>query len=170
MDDYDKKWLARIMARTERLESGCIVWTGTVNYRGYGTALYRGRTWNIHRVVFQLSTGVTLGRWEYACHTCDVPACVNIEHLWKGTPQQNAADRSAKGRGYWETRTHCPAGHEYNEENTYILRSKRGRGCRICQRTQQRIRAGWTPEQAAMPVVAKGSRPVNAGWASRRAK
>lgn len=34
-----------------------------------------------------------------ALHHCDNPPCVNLKHLWKGTPADNSRDRDQKERG-----------------------------------------------------------------------
>lgn len=35
----------------------------------------------------------------WVLHHCDVPSCVNPEHLYFGTPSQNAIDRVRRSRG-----------------------------------------------------------------------
>lgn len=71
------------------------------------------------------------------CHHCDTPACYEIEHLFLGTQADNMADMVAKGRHRNQVKTHCPHGHEYTEENTYIT-PRGGRKCRECHRIETR--------------------------------
>ena len=40
-------------------------------------------------------------------------------------------DEKGRGNGWWNAvKTHCPAGHEYNAENTFMSQGKRK--CRPC--------------------------------------
>jgi hypothetical protein len=166
MDDYDKDWVARMLATTERTESGCAVWTRFL--KRYPEASYRGKRVRVHRQMFILHQG-PLAPGDCVCHSCDVPGCIEPSHLWRGTIQQNARDRAAKKRGWWERRTHCPQGHEYTEANTYLHPDTNKRSCRVCQRLRLRRKAGWPDEVAqAMPAQPKGARPINARWADLR--
>lgn len=84
----------------------------------------------------------------FICHHCDNPPCVNPDHLYEGTPSQNALDSVARGRHACARKTHCKRGHEFTPENTYVRTDyPGGRRCRICARIadaahKQRRRVG----------------------------
>lgn len=75
------------------------------------------------------------------CNLCRVRDCVNPNHLEPVTCKENVyrspiAPGAINGR-----KTHCPSGHEYSPENTYVhLRYGKypGRLCRTCQREHSR--------------------------------
>lgn len=64
------------------------------------------------------------------------PAAANLEY---GTRSDNQQDRVERGRHHYASRTHCPAGHEFNEANTY-WRSPTSRRCRPCKNRRERDR------------------------------
>lgn len=56
-----------------------------------------GKKWGVPRLVLHIKNGpLTDDIW--ALHTCDNPKCINLEHLFKGTAQDNSDDMVAKGR------------------------------------------------------------------------
>ena len=70
----------------------------------------------------------------------------NVLNLYFGTASDNMQDRSRHGRDHNKSKTHCPRGHEYTPENTYI--SKEGyRRCRQCGRERKRDAPPLTPEK-----------------------
>ncbi len=77
--------------------SGCWLWTGELNFRGYGRCIWNGKRWKVHRLIFKLM-GRKLRRGKVVCHKCDVRACGNPLHLFQGTTRTNARDRQRKGR------------------------------------------------------------------------
>lgn len=89
----------RFWSKTVRQGDGCIVWTACKK-DGYGV-FYRGPglgTILAHRMVYIWQHG-ELTSDDIVMHSCDNPACVNINHLSKGTHADNVADKVAKGRG-----------------------------------------------------------------------
>jgi hypothetical protein len=78
----------------------CWLWEGMKQNTGYGriqTGSYRGIL-SVHRLSLEWKLGRSIKNGYYACHTCDVKLCVNPNHLWEGTAQQNTEDGVLKGR------------------------------------------------------------------------
>lgn len=79
----------------------CWVWTGAKNEHGYGVLGRGGRGEGVakaHRVSYQIFYGVVLTSTQCVLHRCDNPNCVNPEHLFLGTQQDNLIDMRRKRR------------------------------------------------------------------------
>lgn len=77
--------------------SGCWLWTAKVGRGGYGM-LQVNRRWYMATHVSLEAVGRQVPKGMQACHRCDVPACVNPDHLFIGTQLDNIRDCMAKGR------------------------------------------------------------------------
>lgn len=117
---------ARFFAKVD-MSGECWIWKAFVNKQGYGRFHYGSGSNAIlaHRYLVEARP-----EDDYD-HLCRVTACVRPDHLEKVTHAENMR------RGYFAMKTHCPAGHPYDEENTYF--NKRGhRFCRECSRERGR--------------------------------
>lgn len=118
-------------------ERGCWLWQGKLNTNGYVNVKYRGCIWKLHKLVWEHFNGPVPDGLELD-HLCRLKNCWNPsdEHLEPVThkvncQRGNAGKNSTIGQ-FWKSKTHCPSGHEYNEENTKAWRGKRY--CRACHR------------------------------------
>lgn len=81
----------------------CWLWTGTKRgvYPSFGIGSRKDgtkRTVALHRFILSLKLGRKLLPRIDACHKCDVPTCVNPDHLFEGTRRDNVLDSVNKGR------------------------------------------------------------------------
>lgn len=119
-----------------RVEGDCLLWIRAKDADGYGNGSWGGRNWRVHRLAYaqfvgQLAAGLTID------HLCRVRACVNPEHLEQVANRTNLL----RGEGFVAVqarKTHCPRGHPYDNENTYVAPGRYGRKCRICTKEQNR--------------------------------
>lgn len=90
----------RFWSKVDR-ESGasCWQWLGCTIHHGYGHFKINGKAVSAHRVAYELCKGpIPVGL--HVLHRCDNPGCVNPEHLFVGTHDDNMEDKAVKGRVY----------------------------------------------------------------------
>jgi len=75
----------------------CWEWMGWKDRDGYGQVTIARETYKTHRLSFELTYDLVLGKLS-CLHTCDNPPCCNPYHLFSGTQTDNIADMVKKGR------------------------------------------------------------------------
>lgn len=111
-------------------------WNPTIGY--YFIRLYkngRGKNFTIHSLVARAFLGECPEGYEVR-HLDGNSKNNSIQNLKYGTRSENRQDSVKHGTHYSHGRfvTHCPRGHEYDEENTHVYNGKRI--CRTCKRTE----------------------------------
>ncbi|MFZ4539333.1 HNH endonuclease signature motif containing protein [Propionivibrio sp.] len=79
------------------INSECWIWQGNINKTGHGRFRVSGKMLVASRVSYQLFIG-EIPENMLVCHKCDVRSCVNPDHLFVGTYQDNYDDMVEKGR------------------------------------------------------------------------
>lgn len=150
--------LEQIIRLAERLarhsipepNSGCWLWFGARDTRGYGQLRIAEKTRYATHVSMHVA-GRPLAPGEQALHRCDNPACINPDHLFAGRPRDNVQDMIAKGRHNFrgldagrgwnrgQYQQFCHRGHAQTSDIVYV--SPMGaRFCRICRQINKKRR------------------------------
>ena len=125
--EFFERTVARFWENVDRKgPDDCWLWTGQTlrpNPCGmiYGSfSFYDGKTINYraHRFSWMLHNG-RIPDGLLVMHSCDVPLCVNPNHLSVGTTRDNEDDKVAKGRSRKGTQV---VGHKLNDEKVMLIR------------------------------------------------
>ena len=122
--------------------SGCWLWLGSLDQDGYGLININKLLRRAHRAFYELLKGEIPSGLQLD-HLCRVRCCVNPDHLEPVTCGENVrrglnVGPNSPGAAFHKSKTHCPHGHPYDEENTRIFRG--GRYCKECIRIAGNLR------------------------------
>ena len=139
----------------------CWVWLGGQRNKehNYGGFWAFGRGWLAHRFSYQLWRGLIPGDLVVD-HVCANPYCVAPHHLQVTDRSTNSKYSDGSGKLPLD-RSHCPAGHEYTEANTYRGPAPNTyRRCKTCRseqetrRTEARKAARAAGKETSLPTAA----------------
>lgn len=138
---YRRKPIERRLFDKFTIGDGCWEWKGA-RQKGYGAIGAGGKTGGVlraHRVIYEWLVGPIPEGLDLD-HLCRNRSCVNPSHLEPVTRRENLM-RADTLPARNTAKTHCPRGHEYNEENTYIQikAGSRMRSCKNCARARQKL-------------------------------
>lgn len=102
--------------------SGCWLWTGATNGRGYGAVRLGGRIVGAHRAWFERAHG-PIPSGKVVRHRCDTPLCVNPQHLISGDQRDNVADMDSRGRR-GTLHGEANARHRFSDEEVAVIRAR----------------------------------------------
>lgn len=141
--DSDRFW--KFVIKTEY----CWLWTGGTDGNGRGVFTpYKRKSTKAYRFVWELVKG-EIPKGLQICHDCDNPICVNPNHLFIGTQQDNLDDMVRKGR-------HNPISFpreknpnaKLNEKSVYEIKRSNAKTkelalkYNVCTQTIRRIKKG----------------------------
>lgn len=77
--------------------TGCWLWPGAMRADGYGTLNVKGKNLKAHRLSYEYFKG-PIAHGQNILHACDMPLCVNPDHLRAGSQSDNLDDSYRRSR------------------------------------------------------------------------
>ena len=116
-------------------ENQCWIFQGATRKKGlpYGWITYKKTQMNAHRASW-IETNGQIPDGLNVCHKCDVPQCINPEHLFLGTQKENVLDMWNKGR-----HPRINLGGEKNRASKITLEQVREIRFMLSQKIKQRV-------------------------------
>lgn len=105
-------------------KNNCFLWIGRITNKGYGQLYWKKKHYYAHQFAYIYLRGPIEKGLELD-HLCRVRNCANPYHVEPVTHKVNMS------RGAHALKTHCPKGHEYTDENTYLYDNRRT--CKTCK-------------------------------------
>ena len=146
--NFDWSVTEKMLSKIEIIpESGCWVWMGATNLRGYGQVKrgFRGKKKikGVHRIFYEHYVGPIPEGLEID-HLCRERTCVFPKHLKAVDHDENI--RRGTHNNQYKNASHCIYGHPFSGENLYIQPNGE-RTCRICRKRisseyDQRVKKG----------------------------
>jgi len=115
-------------------DGNCWLWKGRLSKEGYANVTYKGKLKGSHVHFYEYYIGPVPEGLELD-HWCRNRHCVRPGHLEAVTHQENMLRGNTIVAKFAMT-THCPQGHEYTPENTYV-NPKGSRLCITCRQEKQ---------------------------------
>lgn len=134
----DRRLPCRFWSKIRVTPNGCWEWLGDKNLWGYGRFAVRHQVLvQPHRLAYETLVGPIPPSLE-SDHLCRNHACANPAHIELVAHRVNVLRGAATtvNRSLQLAKTHCPAGHPYDEINTYHYHGKRH--CRTCRLATKR--------------------------------
>jgi hypothetical protein len=95
--DNAYKRVEYFLSKTRLNQNGCMEWIGGLSGSGYAHAQIFNSYQNITKHIYEYYLKIPINRMNI-CHKCDNKKCINPDHLFLGTQQDNIDDMCKKDR------------------------------------------------------------------------
>lgn len=105
-EDEKKIHALKIIQKNTQRDGECLLWIKAKRKDNYAGMMYENKFMAAHRVAWIIHKGsIPNGMW--VLHRCDRPDCLEIRHLFLGTPKMNFDDMVKKGRRKFQKGSEC---------------------------------------------------------------